>query len=517
MHSDRRETKTPKTRPDPLADHGFEVVIGLEVHIQVATETKLFCRCPSRFGAAPNTLICPVCLGYPGALPVLDHRAVDQAILLALALGAEVQESSSFDRKSYFYADLPKGYQITQRDEPLAQGGSLPLSRTSRDIALERLHLEEDAGKLLHDPGDPGGFGGAEGMRGPATSRIDFNRSGTALVEIVTAPEISTPSEAEDCLRSLHQVLRHTGTSEAHLEEGGLRCDANLSLRRAGTSGLGSRTEVKNLNSFRHVARALEHETRRQAERLGAGKSVEPETRGFDAATGTTCRLRGKEGAQDYRYFPEPDLPRLEVSPERKARLGQKLPELPWQCRSRFERLGLDAAMARQLSADPVWARYFEAAVVAAAGPAGASPRELARWLCGEVRHLFKEQGGALAEAINPKQLAEIVGLVATGTLSRAGGRKVLAAAWGSSAPVVRLAKELGVLQVRDEGELARWVETVCEEHLDLVAQYRGGRQQVFGFLMGRIMARADGRAEPQATRRLLRSWLGPAKGGADP
>ncbi|HEV7785253.1 MAG TPA: Asp-tRNA(Asn)/Glu-tRNA(Gln) amidotransferase subunit GatB, partial [Thermoanaerobaculia bacterium] len=296
-----------------MAHADYEAVIGLEVHVQLLTETKMFCRCPNRFGAAPNTLCCPVCLGLPGTLPVPNRHAVDLAAKLALALGCTVHPASVFARKNYFYPDLPKGYQISQFDKPLAEGGRVPLAQHDKVVSLERLHLEEDAGKLLHEA--PGG--GAL----PGESLVDFNRCGVPLVEIVSRPDMASAAEAQDYLLTLHQLLLYTGTSDGNMEEGSLRCDANVSVRRKGETKLGTKAEVKNLNSFKNVARAVEHEIERQIALLEAGGRVVQETRGFDAATGETRAQRSKEEAHDYRYFPEPDLPPVRVDEARIARI----------------------------------------------------------------------------------------------------------------------------------------------------------------------------------------------------
>ncbi|MCB1053973.1 MAG: Asp-tRNA(Asn)/Glu-tRNA(Gln) amidotransferase subunit GatB, partial [Acidobacteria bacterium] len=319
----------------------YEAVIGLEVHVQLLTETKLFCRCANRFGGTPNTRVCPICLGYPGALPVVNRRAVELATRLALACGCAVAERSSFARKSYFYPDLPKGYQISQNDAPLARHGWLPLARHDRRIPIERMHLEEDAGKLLHH----------EATDGLGETWVDFNRCGTPLVEIVSAPELSSPDEAHDFLESLRQLVRYTGASDGNLEEGSLRCDANVSLRGRGSASTGTRVEIKNLNSFRFVARALEHEIERQGEILARGGKVAAETRSFDTATGKTRAMRSKESSDEYRYFPEPDLGDLDMPRVRLETLRGELPELPWAVRRRFvDALRLDPETARLLA-----------------------------------------------------------------------------------------------------------------------------------------------------------------------
>lgn len=475
----------------------WEPVIGLEVHVHLKTRSKIFCRCENRFGAPPNTLVCPVCLGYPGTLPVLNGHAVDLAATLALALGCEVRERSVFARKNYFYADLPKGYQISQFDRPLAEHGSLPLADHPRSIRVHRLHLEEDAGKLLHDW--PGG--------GPAgsVSLIDFNRCGVPLVEIVSAPEIASSAEAEDYLRSLHQVLLFTGASDGNLEEGSLRCDANVSLKRPGETRLGTKVEVKNLNSFKNVARAVEYEIARQAQVLDEGRAVTQETRGFDADAGRTRPLRDKEAAHDYRYFPEPDLPVLELSPERLAGLRAALPEMPWKRRERLvAELGLSAAEARDLVAERALADYFEAVVAAAPE----LPRAAANWVRNDLLRELRERQAGVEEAIAPARLAEVLKLVESGELSSSGARELLRALWTTSESAAVVMARLGLAQVRDEAQLVAWVREVLGESASQAAQYRAGKTQVLGYLVGQVMKRSSGRAAPHRVQELVRAAL---------
>jgi aspartyl-tRNA(Asn)/glutamyl-tRNA(Gln) amidotransferase subunit B len=475
----------------------YEAVIGLEVHVQLATATKIFCRCPNRFGAEPNTLVCPVCLGYPGTLPVVNRRAVDLAVRLALALGCEVHPLSVFARKNYFYADLPKGYQISQFDRPLAERGAVPLADSPRSVRIHRLHLEEDAGKLLHEA--PGG-GALAGI-----SLADFNRCGVPLVEIVSEPDLASAAEAEDYLRSLHQVLLYTGASDGNMEEGSLRCDANVSLRPPGEARLGTKVEVKNMNSFRNVARALEHEIARQGEILAAGGRIEQETRGFDGERGTTYPLRSKEEAHDYRYFPEPDLAPLVLSAERLAAIAASVPELPWSRRRRFaESFGLPAADARELTASRELADYFEAAV--AAHPA--NPRAVGNWVRNEVQRELKERRLGIAAAIAPARLGELEALVADGSLSASAAKQVFAAIWESGESPRAATARLGLAQVRDASQLEAWVADVLASHLPQVEQYRAGRTQVVGFLVGQVMKRSGGRAEPQQVQELVRRAL---------
>ena len=483
----------------------YEAVIGLEVHVQLLTETKMFCRCPNRFGAAPNTLVCPVCLGYPGTLPVPNRRAVDLAVKLALALGCTVRTTSIFARKNYFYPDLPKGYQISQYDRPLAEDGLLPLTVQDKAVRIERLHLEEDAGKLLHEA--PGG--GAL----PGQSLVDYNRCGVPLVEIVSRPDMSSAAEAQDYLQTLHQVLLYTGTSTGNMEEGSLRCDANVSVRKRGETRLGTKTEVKNVNSFRNVGRAIEFEISRQIEVLEAGGRVVQETRSFDADTGGTRVMRTKEEAHDYRYFPDPDLPPLVVTAERMEDLRRQLPELPWQRRSRLvEQHSLPPADALVLTGDRELADYFEAAAAAYLSHSKTSnPKGIANWVQGEVLRMLKERRADvanIADALPPARLAALVALVDAGRISHSAGKEVLAAVWDSGEEPETAMDRLGLGQVSDTSQIESWIDEVIREHPGQVTQYRGGKAQLLGFLVGQVMKRSGGRAEPKSVQQLLRQAL---------
>jgi aspartyl-tRNA(Asn)/glutamyl-tRNA(Gln) amidotransferase subunit B len=493
-------------------------VIGLEVHVQLATATKMFCRCPHRYGAPPNTLTCPVCLGYPGALPVPNHHAVDLAVRLASALGATVHERSRFARKSYFYPDLPKGYQITQYDHPLATGGALPLSERSEPIGLIRLHLEEDSGKLTHrrDPPEEGEPRGEPEGDPYGETLVDFNRCGVPLVEIVTRPELRTPEEARELLATLHRLLRYLEVSDASMEEGSLRCDANLSVRRRGETGLGTKVEIKNLNSFRHVARALEHELERQGRIVAAGGAVGEETRSFDPGQGVTRPLRNKEEAADYRYFPEPDLPPLVVAALRREAIAADLPELPWDRRDRLARdHGLPLDEAAVLTGSRELAAYFERAVAALhqlRPPAAGDAKALADWVRTEVLRELAERGidpeRGPGEALPPEDLAELSSLVTDGTVSHSAAKRVLSTVWGTGEAPSAAVERLGLSQVRDDDRLTDWVDAVVAAHPDEAERYAAGKTGLLGFFVGRVMRRSGGRADPRRVRELLISAL---------
>ncbi|HEY8020099.1 MAG TPA: Asp-tRNA(Asn)/Glu-tRNA(Gln) amidotransferase subunit GatB [Thermoanaerobaculia bacterium] len=502
----------------------YEPVIGLEVHVQLLTASKMFCRCPNRFGEPPNTLICPICLGYPGALPVVNGRAIDLAVGLALALGCEVNETSVFARKNYFYPDLPKGYQISQHDRPLAGNGSLPLTGSDKRVGIERLHLEEDAGKLLHETtrrrsGAPREAPGGTALDGE--SLVDFNRCGVPLVEIVSRPEMASAEEAHDYLQTLHRLLLYTGTSDGSMEEGSLRCDVNVSLRPAGSALLGKKVEVKNVNSFRYAARAIEHEIERQRALLEAGGRVVQETRAFDAASGATRATRSKEEAHDYRYFPEPDLPPLVLARERIEALRRELPELPWERRARLAaRYGLPADDARVLTAARELADYFEAAAAAGGAGAPASPKEIvncaspkgiANWIMGEALRELRSrrlEPAELARALPPARLAALVAMVEAGRLSASAGKEVFAAVFGSGEEPAAAAGRLGLVQVSDAAEIGRWVDEVIAGNPGQVEQYRAGKAAVLDHLVGQVMKRSGGRAQPARARQLLRQAL---------
>ncbi len=475
----------------------WEPVIGLEIHAQLATESKIFCGCAVRAGAPPNSLVCPICLGLPGALPVLNERAVEFALLAALALGSEIQPISVFARKNYFYPDLPKGYQISQFDRPLALGGALEWQDTGRvvRVGLVRVHLEEDAGKSMHD-----GFPDSGDH-----SYVDFNRSGIPLIEIVTHPDIRTAAVAASFFERLRDILVELGVNGGNLEEGQLRCDANVSLRRAGDTAMGVPVEVKNLNSFRYVERALNHEVERQAAVLDGGGRVDRETRLFDVGAGRTVPMRSKELAHDYRYFSEPDLPPLGIDAERIEAIRRRLPEMPDARRRRLaDTYGLSDYDAAQMAASLATSRFFEAAAAASGHPKAA-----VNWISGEVTRTLKEAGvGFDAAGVTPDALAGLIRAVEEGRVSASIGKAVLEKMWGTGRAADEIVRAEGLTQIDDEVALLAAVRGVMADHPKPVAQFRAGKTIAFGFLVGQVMKATGGRADPERVNALLRREL---------
>jgi aspartyl-tRNA(Asn)/glutamyl-tRNA(Gln) amidotransferase subunit B len=476
----------------------YDVVIGLEVHAQLTTRTKMFCGCPTTFGAAPNTQTCPVCQGMPGTLPVINRRAIEYGVRTALAFSCRINEACRFARKHYYYPDMPKNFQISQYEEPLAEDGWLEVDLpggATRRIGIQRLHLEEDVGKLVHE-------GTLETAQ---ASLVDYNRAGVPLMETVSRPDIRSPEEAAAYLRAFRAVLVYLGVCDGNMEEGSLRCDANVSLKPAGARELGTKVEIKNMNSFRSVQRALEFEVRRQAEALDRGERVVQETRLWDADRGYTRSMRSKEFAHDYRYFPEPDLPPVALDEARMAAVEAALPELPEARKARFmTEYRLPEYDACELTRARGVADYFEAA----ARQAG-NPKAVSNWIMGELGRVANEQGRPLEEVgVSPEQLAELVGLVDAGTINSSTAKVVFEKMLGSGRRAGDIVREDGLAQISDEHAVLTVVHDVMAAHPDAVGQYRGGKTATFGFLVGQVMKATRGKASPALVNELLRREL---------
>ncbi len=485
----------------------YEAVIGLEIHAQLLTATKIFCGCPTAFGAPPNAHTCPVCVGLPGALPVLNRAAVDLAVTAAVALGCDVHERSVFARKNYFYPDLPKGYQISQYEQPLATGGGLKLPARLRQgsgaagsagetfVKLTRIHMEEDAGKSLHE-----GFADSD-----RKTYLDYNRSGVPLVEIVTEPDLRSAEEAAVFFETLRQILVWLRVNDGNMDEGSLRCDANVSVRRAGETTLGTKTEVKNVNSFRYLEKAIQFEIGRHIDVLDHGGRIVQETRLFDAAQGKTYSMRSKEDAHDYRYFPEPDLPPLVITAERRQKIIDALPELPEQRRRRFiEHYALPPYDAALLTQTRGLADYFEAT----AQPSG-NPKAASNWVMGEVLRNMKERAIPIEEVpITPAALAGLIALVEHGTISSTVAKDVFAKMYDSGRAAADIVAADGLAQISDSSSLAPIVKRVVDAHPDIVAEIRGGKDRKFQFLVGQVMKETKGKGDPTLVTELMQAAI---------
>ncbi len=475
----------------------YEAVIGLEVHAQILTTSKMFCACSAKFGDAPNAQTCPVCLGLPGALPVLNRRAIELAVRTALALGGTIAPRSRFARKNYFYPDLPKNYQISQYEEPLAVHGALEFvaGGAARRVGIRRVHVEEDAGKLVH----VGAMDRAE------SSLVDLNRCGVPLMEIVSEPDLRTPEEAAEYMRQLRALLMYLDACDGNMEEGSLRCDANVSLRPAGSAGFGVKTEVKNMNSFRNVQRALEYEIQRQAEVLDEGGEVVQETRLWDAEAGVTLSMRGKEEAHDYRYFPEPDLVPLAPPPDWIEEIRRSLPELPEARRARFvSQYGLPEYDARVLADTKARADYFEAVI-----RTGADPKQAGNWVKDELLGLLNKEGKEIEQSPIPaERLGEMLRLLKEGTISGKIAKIVFEEMYTTGKAPTDIVREKGLVVIADAGALEAIVDQVVAENPAAVAEFRAGKAGSKNYLVGQVMKATQGKADPKLVNDLLAKKL---------
>ncbi len=479
----------------PVTATAYETVIGLEVHAQLLTRSKMFCGCPITFGASPNTQVCPICLGMPGVLPVVNRRAVEFAIRWGLAVGAKVS-ASRFARKNYFYPDLPKGYQISQYESPICNGGWLDVAvnGSTKRVTLVRAHLEEDAGKNLHDVGN-------------GESHVDLNRAGTPLLEIVSAPDLRSSDEAVAYLKAVRELVVYLGICDGNMDEGSFRCDANVSIRPMGSGTLGTRVELKNINSFRFVKRAIEYEVERQIERVEAGDRIVQETRLFDNQRGISVSMRSKEDAHDYRYFPDPDL--VPVAPPAMwiEEIRAAMPELPEAKRARFvEQYGLSVYDATVLTGSRALAEYYEAAV-----RHGAPAKAAANWIMSELLALLNAEGVEIeACRVSAASLAALFGLIENDTISGKIAKTVFEEMYRTGAAPDAVVAAKGLTQVSDAGELAAVIDQVLADSPKELAQYRSGKDKLFGFFVGQVMKRTQGKANPAMVNELLKAKLAP-------
>ncbi len=475
----------------------YEIVIGLEVHAQLLTESKAFCSCSTEFGAEPNSHTCPGCLGLPGALPVLNKKAVEYAVKAGLAMNCSISRFSIFHRKNYFYPDLAKAYQISQDDLPFCRDGyvEFQLDGQKRSVGINRIHLEEDAGKLVH----------AGSIAEASSSFADYNRAGVPLIEIVSEPDMRSPEEARAYLNELKKILEYLKVSDCNMEEGSLRCDANISVRPVGCEELGTKTEIKNLNSFRAVQRALEYEAKRQVQVLEDGGKIVQETRHWDEAKGTTITMRIKEKADDYRYFPDPDLPPVVISDEWIQDIAESLPELPGHKRARFmDEYGLPEQDVEVLTESIAMADFFEACV-----KAYNKPKIISNWLTVEFLAHLNAAGITLAESkVTPENLAGMLKLIDNGTISGKIAKTVFEEIFQTGKSAEAIVKEKGLVQIADEDALGQIIDKVIEENPGAVSDFKAGKGKAIGFLVGQVMRHTKGRANPQMVNEMLKKKL---------
>ena len=473
----------------------YEVVIGLEVHAQLKTKSKIFAPDGTEFGQEPNTQTSPITLGMPGVLPVLNKEAVNMGILTGLALNCEIPERCKFDRKQYFYPDLPKGYQISQYDEPICVNGYLEIG--GKKIGITRAHLEEDAGKLVH--------AGADGLAGSSYSLVDLNRAGTPLLEIVSEPDMRSSAEARAYMEELRNIVRYIGVCDGNLEEGSMRCDANISIMPKGSDKFGTRAEIKNVNSFSALQRAIEYEIDRQIEIVEEGGKVVQETRLWDDNAKETRSMRGKEDAHDYRYFPEPDLKPLVISREWVQEIKDKMPELPAQKRARYQSLGLSEYDANVVVEQMELALFFDRVL-----ELGANAKTAVNFIMGEIAAYLKEEKLELAQTkLTPENLAELISLIEKGTISNNIGKQIIIDMMQTGKAASKIVEEKGLSQITNESAIKEIVQKVVDANPNQVAAYKGGKVQLFGFFVGQVMKETKGRANPKTVNELLKELLG--------
>ncbi|MBD1833081.1 Asp-tRNA(Asn)/Glu-tRNA(Gln) amidotransferase subunit GatB [Trichocoleus sp. FACHB-90] len=482
----------------------YEAIIGLETHCQLSTQTKIFCNCSTEFGATPNQNVCPVCMGMPGVLPVLDQKVLEYAVKAGLALNSCIAPYSKFDRKQYFYPDLPKNYQISQYDLPIAEHGYLEIELTDgegkpirKKIGITRLHMEEDAGKLVH--------AGSERLSGSTYSLVDYNRTGVPLVEIVSEPDMRSGVEAAEYAQELRRILRYLGVSDGNMQEGSLRCDVNISVRPVGQEKFGTKVEIKNMNSFNAIQRAIEYEIDRQIQAIESGERIAQETRLWEEGSQRTISMRSKEGSSDYRYFPEPDLAPIQVSPEQLEQWKSQLPELPAKKRDRYEsELGLSPYDTRVLTEDRTVAEYFEAAV-----EHKANPKQAANWVMGDITAYINNNKLSITEiALKPENLAELISLIEDGTISGKIAKEILPELLTNGGSAKALVESKGLVQISDTGELEKIIDAVIAASPKELEQYRSGKTKLLGFFVGQVMKQTGGRADPKVTNQLIQQKL---------
>jgi len=482
----------------------YEAVIGLETHCQLSTKTKIFSSSSTEFGGTPNTNIDPICMGMPGVLPVLNQKVLEYAVKAGLALNCEIAPYSKFDRKQYFYPDLPKNYQISQFDLPIATNGWLEIelvdeagNSNRKKIGITRLHMEEDAGKLVH--------GGSDRISGSTYSMVDYNRAGVPLIEIVSEPDLRSGAEAAEYGQELRRIVRYIGVGDGNMQEGSLRCDVNISVRPVGREEFGTKVEIKNMNSFNAIERAIDYEIDRQIQALETGETIIQETRLWDEGKQCTFSMRMKEGASDYRYFPEPDLPPIEVSVAQLQDWKAQLPELPAEKRNRYEtQLALSPYDARVLTDDKAVAEYFEGAIAA-----GAPAKQAANWVMGDLTAYLKNEKLAIGEIpLQPQDLAELISLIDTGTISGKMAKDLLPELLSTGGSPQKFVESKGLIQISDAGAIESAIDAVLAANPKELEQYRAGKTKLLGFFVGKVMKETGGRADPKLTNELLANKL---------